>query len=419
MRRIPTFITVTALRLPLIKLGIVVLSILIVVSLADSLQAIQDRLQVMQTTAQLMAGDMMVKPDYTRLSDTASLQTDQAVTLLEKELQTPASYFVQNTNLFFSPDELSLTESGQFFELEGLTYQVPVAVEMDATAIARSGLAVTDEVMGQFQQAAVEPASTAPLLLGAAYRQQFSIGDELVFYDIENVVVEHDQVKGETIPRPFKVAGFLPENSQVTNFRDPSGEGIPLDRSMILPLMAQRQRAASPTTSDLGNYFFFLDSATAKQLTPFDLVRKMKDQLAGMGYIGVTLSNITENVDFSLKSYQGRQRILTQRMLVFSLLVFLQYLVLFRLAADKDQGTSQLFYLLGSTKGELFVMSQLFYLLLSLFSVTAAYLLNTFWLHKDWSWWAFGLSGLVVTFVLLVSASLSQYYLLKKVGVTS
>lgn len=416
IKKLAAYLSIEMTTNLLVKVGILILLVMTGIILNDLISSSLELKQKASDYHQTTENKAMILLQYISLSDTEPLQVRPLVTELEKEFGSSINYFRKQTSQLTQADQPIQVSDDYELKINGISYLAPLTIEINTNLLQFANITNDEAVMEKFAAAEEGAEAIPPVLLGSDYVGSFEIGDLITLADFSEISDKNGEYFGKEKQTAYQVAGFLPKGQKLPDYQDLGSEPILLDKWLLLPLLAERQQSNDPTITDLTSYFFLLNDSQLAQLSPRALVSRLRPIAEGYGFEGLTLQNIAATPTFSLSDMQRQFQENIIKLTIFSALVILQLVVLFQLINEKSRETYQLLYTLGSTRKELFLSSQILYLIIAVLAVLITFLSNEFYFHRSWIGGAFfiGSGSLIIVFLLCVFIANRQ--LLGKVG---
>lgn len=300
----------------------------------------------------------------------------------EKVFNTGAYYFLENPGYYFADaaKEFYLTDEMTYLDEKQERIAAPKAVIKNEKLMEKIDLAPS--VGKEFSENNFSGKEKG-ILLGNAYQKKFKVGEEIVIKEFQHFSQSNQLVTKDVT---YRVNGFLPKQYEMLDFWQGSTEAISLDEAIIFPLSEDilQEKQASIQLQLLG--YFFLLSPNLEQKFPYleaaEQIRKY-GQEHGYGYI--KLQNDRAGYNSQMKNYQltyKNRLYLLGLVLLFS---FLQIGIILSFTFKKREPIYEIYFSIGSTKKEIFLVLVGEYLTIFLFGFSLMVLLKIVYLKEDWS----------------------------------
>lgn len=346
MNKYLTFLMAELPKYFLIKIGIICL---LAITLAASFEVSSGIMRLNQTKTELEKnigkGDVL-RPLYHTLDNHEAVKPKLVINQLEKNLGSKARFYSFPGSIL-SPD-LSLFSSQENVEINGQEFKIPNVLQINEAMEQDLKLPTAEKLYP------IEDESLLPIFLGADYKDTYNLGDEIILPWILGMDVDEktEKVTNHNKNQKYVVTEFLDQGTSVMDFVQESGNELKLDKYFLIPLSDEQINTANGLQSDLNAYFFRHDKQTEKT-TPYEIGQELAKIADQSGYRGLFLQN--DRFQFTSKQVIYETE-LKDSLLKFDLLaafIVLQVYVIIGLLLQKQKRTYQIFYTLGSTKGQI------------------------------------------------------------------
>lgn len=300
----------------------------------------------------------------------------------EKVFKTGAYYFLENPGYYFADasKEFYLTDEMTYLNKKQERVATPKAVIMNEKLMKKINLAPS---VGKGFSKNNFSGKEKGILLGNAYQKKFKVGEEIVIKEFQHFSQSNQLVTKDVT---YRVNGFLPKQYEMLDFWQGSTEAISLDEAIIFPLSEDilQEKQASIQLQLLG--YFFLISPNQEQKFPYleaaEQIRKY-GQEHGYGYI--KLQNDRAGYNSQMKNYQLTYKNRFYLLWLVLLFSFLQIGIILSFTFKKREPIYEIYFSIGSTKKEIFLVLVGEYLTIFLFGFALMILLKIVYLKEDWS----------------------------------
>lgn len=333
---------------------------------------------------------------------------DTANLILEAEnlFDTNAYYFLGSSSFLADASRNRYyTENPIIYSTEGEELVSPNSAIMNRSLMEKANLMVSE---GDFFSDDDFSGESKGILLGHAYQDQFQVGEEIIFKDIESVTEKNEFI---TSDKTYQVRGFLPQNLEILDFWQGSTDTLNMDEMIIFPLSDDILSDQEMTLQlQILGYFFLVSPEVNKQLSYLELSEQIRELGQKYGFDYLRLQNDRSIYNYEIQQYQlvyqNRLAILGL-LLIFSLF---QVGLIIIFTYEKREPIYEIYFSIGSTKRELFQILLGEYVLVFAFGFALLFLFNTFYLKEVWDTGPLvvGVLSYFVVFMLIVALSIGR-----------
>lgn len=244
---------------------------------------------------------------------------------------------------------------------------------------------------------------TSGVILGNSYREKYHIGDTIELSratgtsDIGSVSLEN---------KSFKVRGFIPKSKKIMDYSQGSSEAISLDTYLILPLSNKMEQDSNDEyeQTQIMDYFFLLSKKEDQKISYLNMAREIKELGDKHQMSNLIFQNDQSLFYYDLQFYTETFESQSIMMVLFFCFSVIQLGIIIYFLYKKRRNVYEVYYSIGSTKKEIFLIVFLSYALLLVAGVTGLGVLNALYLSKQWSFQAvlFGTGVYFIAHILLI-----------------
>lgn len=305
-------------------------------------------------------------------------------------------YYVKNLN-FMTEDKNSFYHDGEEIQSsKGSTVYRTNLLTLNHELMKKEGL-TSDFSKKDFT------GETSGVILGNRYREKYHIGDTIELSratgssEIGSVSLEN---------KSFKVRGFIPKSKKIMDYSQGSSEAISLDTYLILPLSNKMEQDSNDEyeQTQIMDYFFLLSKKEDQKISYLNLAREIKELGDKHQMSNLIFQNDQSLFYYDLQFYTETFESQSIMMVLFFCFSVIQLGIIIYFLYKKRRNVYEVYYSIGSTKKEIFLIVFLSYALLLVAGVTGLGVLNELYLSKQWSFQGilFGTGVYFIAHILLI-----------------
>lgn len=256
---------------------------------------------------------------------------------------------------------------------------------------------------------------TSGVILGNSYREKYNIGDTIELSratglsEIGSVSLEN---------KSFKVRGFIPKSKKIMDYSQGSSEAISLDTYLVLPLSNKMEQDSNDEyeQTQIMDYFFLLSKKEDQKISYLNMAREIKELGDKHQMSNLIFQNDQSLFYYDLQFYTETFENQSIMMVLFFCFSVIQLGIIIYFLYKKRRNVYEVYYSIGSTKKEIFLIVFLSYALLLVAGATGLGVLNELYLSKQWSVQGilFGTGVYFIAHILLIFIAVGRNLIMPK-----